>query len=56
MKALSSAVFLLIERQSPDHGVVAEAGTHPIDGVLGLGSAAIDQIGGVRFIRGSKRA
>ena len=40
-----------IERQSPDHGVVAEAGADAVDGVFGFGGAAVDEVGGIGLMR-----
>ena len=45
-----------LERQPPDHRVLAEAGADAVDGVLGLGSAAVDEIGGVGLISAGERA
>ena len=51
-----SALLRSFERQPPDHGVVAEAGAHAVDRVLGLGRAAVDEIGRVGLIRRGQRA
>ena len=45
-----------LERQAPDHRVVAEAGADAVDGVLGDGGAAVDQVGGIGPIRRDQRA
>ncbi len=45
-----------LERKPPDHGVLAEAGAHVVDGVLGLRRAAVDEVGGIGFIRRGERA
>ena len=45
-----------LEREPPDHGIVAEPGANAVDGVLGLGGAAVDEVGGVGSIRGRERA
>ena len=44
-----------LEREPPDDGVLAEAGADAIDGVLGLGSAAIDEIGGIGLVGARER-
>ena len=43
------------ERQPPDHRVIAEAGTDPVDGVLGDGGAAVNQVGGIGLVRCDQR-
>ena len=52
----ASSFFRPLERQPPDHRVVAEAGADAVDGVLGDGGAAVDQVGGIGLIGRDQRA
>src|ERR1700692_1298890 len=52
----ASSFFRPLERQPPDHRVIAEAGTDAVDGVLGDCRAAVDQVGGIGLIRRDQRA
>src|ERR1700722_7853473 len=44
-----------LERKPSDYRVVAEAGADAVDGMLGDGGAAVDQVGGVGLIRRDQR-
>ncbi len=49
------AIFPPLERKPSDDGIVAEAGTHAVDGVLGLRRTAVDEVGGIGLIGVCKR-
>ena len=51
-----SALLRSFERQPPDQGAVAEAGTNAVDRMLGLGRAAVDEIGRVGLLGRGQRA
>ena len=54
--ARRSAIFRPFKRQAPDESVIAEAGADSIDGVLGLGGAAVDEVTRIGIRAGSDRA
>src|ERR1700688_2995459 len=54
-EAAGLRLFRPFKSKSPDHGVLAEAGSHIVDRVLGLRRAAIDEVGGIGLIRRGKR-
>src|SRR5580698_819285 len=45
-----------LEGKPPDHGVVAEARTHPVHGMFGDGGTAVDQVGRIGLIGRDQRA
>ena len=46
----------MLEGKPADHGILAEAGAHAVDGVLGLRGPAVDKIGGIGLVGRGQRA